>query len=1225
MNQTYGYRIFLVLCIVLAFSHASFAQGYYALEFTENKGQWAAPFQFKTELAAGAVFLHGNGFTVVKQHPDDYRQMQERLHGHSHSGEDARKDRSPLKTASGAEPTTGKPPAMRAHAYRVFFAGANPEVQPEGNKPNPGYANYFIGNDPSRWKSDVRSFQEVTYRNVYPNIDLRYYAESGRLKYDLVLRPGADPSRIILRYEGAGKISVRNGELVVATSVGESRELRPYSYQILGGRKQEVNCKYVVKGNQVSFKLDAYDPSTTLVIDPTLVFGTYTGSRASNWGFTATPGPDGSFFAGGIVFGTGYPVTTGVIQPGFSGGERTVDIGITRFSPTGNARIYSTYLGGFGDDLPHSLIADPAGNLVVLGRSNSTDYPTNGNVFGPLGGTDIIISKISADGRVLQGSIKIGGESTDGANIDPAVSPTCNSLLYNYGDNARSEVILDRAGNVYIAASTQSDDFLTRNAVQTSLAGNQDAIVMKLTPNLNNVFFSTYLGGSEDDAGFVLALNPVTEDIYVAGATSSRNFPGNKTGTIGPVFNGGDLDIDGYVAVLSNNGSTLIRSTFLGTNAIDIVYGIQFDRIGFPYVMGISLGSWPVRNATYQNAGSKQFISKLQPDLSAYVYSTVYGSANALPNISPVAFLVDRCENVYVSGWGGRLNPCNATSCFDTKTAGTLGMPVTPDAIKTTTDNRDFYFFVMERNAQSQLYGSFIGQSGGEGDHVDGGTSRFDRNGAIYQAVCANCLGNDACATSPITVPFPITPGVVAPVNGALGGGGAGECNLAAVKIQFEYDGVSAGVQSAINGVIDDSTGCVPLRVDFTDTLLPAQTYTWDFGDGSAPVTTTSGSVSHIYNAVGFYRVKLVKVDNSKCIPIDSSFKFIEVRNDQAILDFANTKLGPCESLEFRFDNRSVAPPGKPFGPGDFTWDFGDNSPRVTTGPGSVTHTFPAAGTYTVKLVLNDTSYCNGPDSITRTLRISPNVEARFVTPSEGCVPYTATIENTSLAGQTFIWSFGDGTTFTGANPPPKVYPVPGTYTITLIANDPTTCNLTDTTSQVITVHPNPLANFTFDPNPGKENTPTSFTNASTGAIRYFWDFGDGETSTLTNPVHQYNVTGTFRACLVAFNQFGCADTVCQDVSAVILPLVDVPNAFTPNGDGTNDQVRVRGFGIARMTFRIYNRWGQLVFQSVSLSQGWDGRYKGVLQPMDAYGYSLEVEFTNGARATKKGDITLIR
>jgi gliding motility-associated-like protein len=750
---------------------------------------------------------------------------------------------------------------------------------------------------------------------------------------------------------------------------------------------------------------------------------------------------------------------------------------------------------------------------------------------------------------------------------------------------------------------------------------------MKLTPNLNAVFFSTFLGGSEDDAGFVLALNPVNGNIYVAGATSSPNFPGNKTGTIGPNFNGGDLDIDGYVAVLSNDGTTLIRSTYLGTNAIDIVYGIQFDRVGFPYVMGITLGDWPVLNAAYRNPGSKQFISKMQPDLSAYVYSTVYGSANAIPNISPVAFLVDRCENVYVSGWGGRLSPCNQSSCFDSRTAGPLGMPVTPDAIKSTTDNRDFYFFVMERNAASQLYGSFIGQSGGEGDHVDGGTSRFDRNGAIYQAVCANCLGNQAgdCPAAQITVPFPVTPGVVAPVNGALGGGGSGECNLAALKIQFEYDGVNAGVQSAINGVVSDSTGCVPLRVDFSDTLLPAQTYIWDFGDGSPTVTTTTADVSHTFNAVGRYRVKLVKVDNTKCIPIDSSFKFIEVRDDRATLDFANTKLGPCESLEFRFDNLSVAPPGKPFGAGDFTWDFGDNSPRVTVGNGSVTHTFPAAGTYTVKLILNDTSYCNGPDSITRVLRISPNVEARFETPSEGCVPYTAQIENTSLAGQTFIWSFGDGTSFTGANPPPKVYAAPGTYTITLIALDPTTCNLADTGSQVITVHPNPIASFNFSPNPGRENTPTSFTNTSIEAVRYLWDFGDGETSTQTNPVHQYNVTGTFNACLVAFNQFGCADTVCQEVSAIIVPLLDVPNAFTPNGDGVNDIVRVRGFGIARMTFRIYNRWGQLVFQSASLSQGWDGKYKGVLQPMDAYGYSLEVEFSDGTRTTKKGDITLIR
>jgi gliding motility-associated-like protein len=177
----------------------------------------------------------------------------------------------------------------------------------------------------------------------------------------------------------------------------------------------------------------------------------------------------------------------------------------------------------------------------------------------------------------------------------------------------------------------------------------------------------------------------------------------------------------------------------------------------------------------------------------------------------------------------------------------------------------------------------------------------------------------------------------------------------------------------------------------------------------------------------------------------------------------------------------------------------------------------------------------------------------------------------------------------------------------------------------VINVYDNPVAGFSFSPNPGQENTPTLFTNTSIGAVRYFWAFGDGDTSTQVNPVHQYNATASFDACLVAFNQFGCRDTVCQEVTAFIVPLLDVPNAFTPNGDGVNDRVFVRGFGIAKMTFRIYNRWGQMVFQSADQQTGWDGRFKGELQPMDAYGYTLEVQFSDGSRTSKKGDITLVR
>ena len=226
--------------------------------------------------------------------------------------------------------------------------------------------------------------------------------------------------------------------------------------------------------------------------------------------------------------------------------------------------------------------------------------------------------------------------------------------------------------------------------------------------------------------------------------------------------------------------------------------------------MGTTEGKWPVKNAAYSNANSSQFISKLQPDLSDYVYSTVFGSGSAIPNISPTAFLVDRCENVYVSGWGGKSN--NGFS-----TGSTKGMPVTADAIKRQTDasGSDFYFFVLKKDAASQLYGTFFGQDDPPigvtnpdtfGDHVDGGTSRFDRNGVIYQAMCANCFKQ---------VPFPGTPGAWSTRNQATAGG---KCNLGMLKIEMNFAGVQAGLRASIDGVAYDTVGCVPVTVNFTDT-----------------------------------------------------------------------------------------------------------------------------------------------------------------------------------------------------------------------------------------------------------------------------------------------------------------------------------------------------------------------------------------------------------------------
>jgi gliding motility-associated-like protein len=267
---------------------------------------------------------------------------------------------------------------------------------------------------------------------------------------------------------------------------------------------------------------------------------------------------------------------------------------------------------------------------------------------------------------------------------------------------------------------------------------------------------------------------------------------------------------------------------------------------------------------------------------------------------------------------------------------------------------------------------------------------------------------------------------------------------------------------------------------------------------------------------------------------------------------------------------------------------------------------------------------------LTKPLYIAQNVKAQFVTPDHGCAPYYAVIDNTSIAGQQFYWDFGDGGPIdsTDRTPPPHYYPNVGSYTITLIAVDSATCNISDTARFTITVDGKPTAAFSFSPVPPVANTPDIFTNQSIGGVKYKWLFGDGDSTirtTMDTVMHQYNATGTFNACLITFNIYGCTDTVCQQVPVVIHPLLDVPNAFTPGRFGQNAIVKVVGFGITKMMWRIYNRWGQLVFQSNDPNTGWDGTYGGKIQPMDVYAYTLEAEYFDGSHATKKGDITLIR
>lgn len=1184
---------FLSLAFFILFFTSVQAQ----MEFVENKGQWHEKVNYKGDFKTGSFFLEDAGFTVLLYDTSDVRRLSEIFHGH------------------GKQPANLNGPfVFNSHAYKVKLLGAADRAQHFGEKEFPTYNNYYLGNEPAKWQAGCKIFGAITYKDVYPNIDLRYYSSGGRLKYDFIVHPGGNPGLIALQYEGA-QLSIADKELLVKTPLGTVRELYPYSYQSGVEGRRDIDCRYTVKNNVVTFKLRGYDPSSVLVIDPTVIFASFTGSSSDNWGYTATPGPGGTFYSGGIMFGDGaggFPVSPGAYQVNYGGGSSEFnfvgyDIVIFKFSANGSNRLYATYLGGTANEQPHSMIVDPSGNLIVAGRSTSSNYPSTVSA-GPLGKYDIVVTKFNPDGTSLIGSARIGGSEDDGVNVRPKYSGPQGADLTrrNYGDDARSEVILDGSNNILLVSSTQSNNFfVTPGAFQNSFGGGtQDGVILKFDPQLTSVLLSTYFGGSGTDACFVASVNPLNNEIYVGGGTTGPDLPGDKTGAWQPAFRSGVAD--GFVTRLNAAGSAVIKTSFAGTDGTDIVYGLKFDKFGFPYIMGTTTGAWPVINAPFSNAGSKQFIVKLNADLSSPVYSTVFGTNSASPNISPVAFLVDRCENVYVSGWGGGINNSQGYNGGNTS-----GMAlVNPLSGIPPPDGQDFYFFVMERNATRQLFGSNYGQFRGIGDHADGGTSRFDENGIIYQAICANC-GND--------VPFPTTPGVWATTNGSA------NCNQVALKIEMNYAGVGSSVQTSINNIVGDTRGCVPLTVKFADTLQQGVKFYWDFGDGSVDTTSTF-TTEHTFNTVGVYTVKLISEDSTKCNIRDSAYVQIIAGDKIATPDFTFNKVLPCESLTMRFTNTSSATSGS-FGTRTFVWDYGDGSaPDTANFNPPRLHTYAAPGTYFVTLSIIDTNFCNTPVTDTQRINLNPLVKAIFSTPAMGCAPYNASFSNQSLAGTDWLWEFGDGNTSTDFEPV-HVYQNPGTYRVRLIASDTSTCNKVDTSAYfTIEVYEKPTAIISsWGPNPPRENTPVDFGNGSINATRFEWDFGDGETSSEIAPSHQYISTGSFEVRLVAFNAAGCSDTTYENVQVIIVPLLDVPNAFTPGKFGENAVVSVKGFGIASMDWRIYNRYGQLVFNSTSVKLGWDGMFRGKLQPMDVYTYTLDVRFSDGKTLRKTGDISLLR
>lgn len=782
----YSMRTLLILIAILSTS-VSFGQSG-NLDYVENLGQWPDQVNYKANLYNGNVYLEDNCFTFVFHNKEDLDHHHDHAIG-DHHHEDAE--------------------FVRSHAFKTHFLGSNSDLTTSHEEQRAGLYNYFLGNDKRKWASNVRRFATVTQYNVYNGIDLKVYSKEVHMKYDFVVHPKADASQIRLKHEGVDAVSLRRGSLVLRTSLGEIIENKPYAYQILrDGSMKEVPCEYALNKGEVTFVFPkGYDEKRALIIDPVLVAATLSGSTATNYGHSAAFDDAGNIYSGARSFGTGYPTTTGAFQTAFGGGG--VDIAISKLNPDGSNLIYATYIGGSSSEYPHSMITDDSGDLWILGSTSSTDFPTSAGAYqGTLAGgsQDNVVVRLSADGSSLVGSTYMGGSGSDGAN----------GITFNYGDNYRGEIIVDDQENCYIASSTQSNDFPTSaGAYQGTFGGGtSDGVVFSLNNDLSALNWSTFLGAADNDAAFGLRIDS-SDDIFVCGVTTGSFVPvtGHFTAS-----QGGE---DGFVVKLNNDATSLVGGTYWGTTDNDNAFFLDIGGSDDVFIYGQGGSSMPVTAGKYNDAGSAQYIASFSNDLTSLNYSTVIGGSG----IVPIAFMVDQCDRIYYSG----------------HTASGSGAPVTSDNIEA---SGGFYIGVLDPDATGLYFGTYYG-----GQHVDGGTSRFDPSGIVYQGVCTNSgFNTTANAWS----------------NTQSG------WDIGVFKIDFEVP--SSSLNISVDNVI--ACGDAPYDVPFTSSAGSNATVTWNFGDGN---TSNQEDPTHQYAAPGTYDVVLIAEDPTGCIGSDTAYATVEI------------------------------------------------------------------------------------------------------------------------------------------------------------------------------------------------------------------------------------------------------------------------------------------------------------------------------------------------------------
>lgn len=588
------------------------------LGFEANRGQTDPHVKYVARAQGYTLFLTGNDavFSFDAQHSGDTQ---------SHLSRNL--------TAQGNLTTSSNQPANAV--VRMRLVGGNSHARIDSSNPLNGKINYFIGNDRNKWQTDVPQYARVSYRDVYPGIDMAFYGVQRQLEFDFIVSPGAEPAPIQLGVSGAVRIAADDsGNMVVASSAGNVLLHKPIAYQEKDGTRQPVDARFVMQaGNRIGFALGSYDRSRELVIDPSVTYSTYLGGLGEDDGFAIAVDSSGNAYITGQTKSTNFPIVNGSFSTSNTG---SFDVFVTKISADGSTLLYSTYVGGSGDDSGNAIAVNASGDAFVAGATtSSTNFPTSINAFQTVfggGGLDGFVFQLNSSGTALTYSTYLGGSGVDGAN----------------------GLALDSSGNAYIVGSTASVDFPVLNPIQAALAGASSGFVTKLNSSGKALVYSTYLGGGSGDFAAAVAVDSLN-NAYVTGATLNSTFPvtpGTFQTTCGtaPNCNGGLSDA--FVSVINPAGNNFVYSTFLGGENVDEGLGIAVDALGDAYVTGLTASNaqFPLHAAlqpTFGGGGQDAFVTELNPSGKALVYSTFLGGSLVDAGTS---IAVDESKHAYVTG-----------------------------------------------------------------------------------------------------------------------------------------------------------------------------------------------------------------------------------------------------------------------------------------------------------------------------------------------------------------------------------------------------------------------------------------------------------------------------------------------------------------------------------------------------------------------------------------------